>query len=224
MHFIDIPNEQTTAATDFAMALLAIWAILKIRQTGKSVSPLKTRIWISVFIFLAIGALFGAIAHGFKMDEKTNNLLWQPLFLSLGLAVSMFAAGALFDVKKPNLPKSTIPVLVALGFLFYLVTVFVPGSFLVFILYEAVVMIFALVIYLLLAIRNQLKGAWWMVSGILITIVAAAIQATESFSLTLIWEFDHNGIFHLVQMAGVLFLVNGLVIDFKWIQREKATQ
>lgn len=224
MQFIDIPTEQTTAVTDLMLTILAVWAILKIRQTGKSVSPLKTRIWISVFIFLAIGALFGAIAHGFKMDEKTNNLLWQPLFLSLGLAVSLFAAGAFYDVKKPDMPKSTIPVLIALGFLFYLVTVFVPGSFLVFILYEAVVMIYALVVYLLLAVRNKLKGAWWMVSGIFISIAAAAIQATESLSLTLIWEFDHNGIFHLVQMVGILFLVNGLVIDFKWIQREKNSQ
>lgn len=215
INFIDIPTEQTTAVTDFVMALLAIWAAIKISRSGKKVSPGKTRIWIWVFVLLAIGALFGAVAHGFKMDEKTNNLLWQPLFLSLGLAVSMFLAGAIFDLKKGSIHKMVIPALLAMGVIFYLVTVFIPGSFLVFILYEAVVMIFALVAYILLALKNKLRGTWWMVGGIFITIIAAGIQATESLSFNLIWEFDHNGIFHLVQMVGIVVLVQGLLIDFR---------
>lgn len=215
MQFIDIPTEQTTAATDFVMTLLAIWAAFIIRRAGTKTSPIKARIWFWVFVLLAIGALFGAIAHGFKMDEKTNSLLWQPLFLSLGLAVSMFAAGAIFDLKKGSVPKIAIPLLLALGFGFYLVTVFIPGSFLVFILYEAVVMIFALVAYLVLALKKKLSGAWWMVGGIFVTIIAAAIQATETLHFTLIWEFDYNGIFHLVQMVGIFILVNGLLINFR---------
>jgi hypothetical protein len=215
MQFIDIPTEQTTAATDFVMALLAIWAALKIRKAGLRTSPTKARIWVWVFVFLAIGALFGAIAHGFQMSEKTNHMLWQPLFLSLGLAVSMFAAGAIFDLRNGSILKMIVPALLAMGVLFYLVTVFVPGSFLVFILYEAVVMIFALVAYMVLALKNKLPGVWWMVGGIFLTIVAAAIQATESLSFTLIWEFDHNGIFHLVQMVGIVILVNGLIAGFR---------
>jgi hypothetical protein len=215
MQYIDIPTEQTTAVTDFLLALLAIWAALKIQQAGGKTSPKKARIWLWVFVLLAIGALFGAIAHGFKMDEKTNSLLWQPLFLSLGLAVSMFAAGAIFDLKKGSVPKIAIPLLLAMGFGFYLVTVFVPGSFLVFILYEAIVMIFALVAYLVLALKKKLSGAWWMVGGIFVTIIAAAIQATETLHITLIWEFDYNGIFHLVQMVGIFILVNGLLINFR---------
>lgn len=215
MHFIDIPTEQTTAATDFVMTLLAIWAAFKINQAGYKTSPKKARIWLWVFVLLAIGALFGAIAHGFQMSEQTNNLLWQPLFLSLGLAVSLFAVGAIYDLKKEALSKTVILVMIALGFIFYLVTVFIPGSFLVFILYEAVVMIFALIAYIVLAVNKKLRGAWWMVGGIFITIVAAVIQATESLSFTFIWEFDFNGIFHLVQMVGVVVLVNGLLIDYK---------
>lgn len=213
--FIEIPTEQTTAATDLIMALMAIWAAFKINKEGRKVSPLKTRIWVWVFVLLAIGALFGTIAHGFKMDDQTNHLLWQPLFLSLGLAVSLFAVGAIYDLKGISMPKFTIPLLVLLGLVFYLVTVLIPGSFLVFILYEGVVMLFALISYISLAARNKLNGAWWMVGGIAITILAAAIQASEAVSFSLIWEFDHNGIFHLVQMVGIVVLLNGLMIDFK---------
>lgn len=215
MNFIDIPTEQTTAATDFVMAILAVWAAFSINKSGQGSAPTKARIWVWVFVLLAIGAVFGAVAHGFKMDETTNFILWQPLFLSLGLAVSLFAAGAVFDLKNSQIPKFVIPGLIALGIIFYLVTLLVPGSFLIFILYEAVVMVFALVSYVFLAAGKKLKGAWWMVAGILLTIIAAGIQASESINITFIWEFDHNGIFHIVQMVGIIVLVIGLLIDFK---------
>ena len=214
MNIIDIPTEQTTAATDFILFVISLWAIFVIRKSAGEQSKLKARIWIWVFILLAIAALFGALAHGFQMSEKTNLLLWQPLNLSLGLSVSLFAAAALVDMNKGKLPKAVIPGLMALGFIFYFITVFIPGSFLIFIIFEAVVMLFALVTYIFLAVKKILKGAWWMVGGILITIVAAVIQAMGTTRVEFIWQFDHNGIFHIVQMAGIFVLLKGLTIDF----------
>jgi hypothetical protein len=49
-----------------------------------------------------------------------------------------------------------------------------------------------------------------MAAGVFLSIVAAAIQAKQSTSIRVIWEFDHNGIFHLVQMAGLVLLLAGL--------------
>ncbi len=215
MNIIDIPTEQTTAATDLMLAIISIVTAFGIYNLGKQVQPVKTRIWVAVFILLAIAALFGAIAHGFVMSEKTNYILWQPLNLALGLGVSLFAAGAIFDLRRGSVPKGIVPGLLALGIIFYFITVFVPGSFLVFIIYEAVVMLFALVAYVVLAAKQKLIGAWWMVLGILITIIAAAIQATESVSVQFIWDFDHNGIFHIVQMAGILIIYLGLAKSFQ---------
>lgn len=215
MNIIDIPTEQTTAATDLVLAILAAVIAYGTYKLGNSVQPQKTRIWASVFILLAFAALFGAIAHGFMMSEETNYILWQPLNLALGLGVSLFAAGALFDLRGGSLPKSIIPGLITLGVIFYFITVFIPGSFLVFIIYEAVVMLFALAVYFVLAFQGKLRGAWWMVLGILITIIAAGIQASEAIHVQIIWEFDHNGIFHIVQMLGVLVIFLGLAKSFQ---------
>jgi hypothetical protein len=49
-----------------------------------------------------------------------------------------------------------------------------------------------------------------MAAGVLTTMVAAGIQASEQASLHLVWPFDHNGIYHLVQIVGVLLLFVGL--------------
>ena len=46
--------------------------------------------------------------------------------------------------------------------------------------------------------------------GIALNIVAAAIQATGSVRFTLVVPFDHNGVFHLVQMAAIVVLVAGV--------------
>ena len=221
MQFINIPIEQTTAATDFILFILSVWTVFKIRKAGRGASKKKAGIWIWVFILLSIAAIFGAVAHGFQMDEKINYLLWQPLNLALGLSVSLFAVAAIFDLRHGSLPKVVAPGFIALGIIFYFITVFIPGSFLVFIIYEAVVMLFAIFAYISLALKGELKGAWWMVSGILITIIAAAIQASETMHVEVIWEFDHNGIFHIVQMIGILVLLKGLLIDFK-VKRSEA--
>ena len=215
MQFIDIPTEQTTAVTDFILFILSVLTAFKIRKEGRRASKTKAGIWIWVFLLLSIAAIFGAVAHGIQMDEKINYLLWQPLNLALGLSVSLFAVAAIFDLRHGSLPKIVAPGFIALGIIFYFITVFIPGSFLVFIIYEAIVMLFAIFAYISLALKGELKGSWWMVSGILITIVAAAIQASETMYINVIWEFDHNGIFHIVQMIGILVLLNGLLVDFK---------
>jgi len=215
MQFIEIPTEQTTAATDFVLFIISVGVVFIIRKEGTAASPTKSKIWSWVFILLAIAAFFGALAHGFQMDEQTNFILWQPLNLALGLGISLFAAGAIFDLRNGPLPKIVIPGLVALGIIFYFITVFIPGSFLIFIIYEAVVMLFAIIAYIVMALKGNLAGAWWMVGGILITIIAAIVQATGSMRVNIIWEFDHNGIFHIVQMFGIVVLLNGLLIDFR---------
>jgi hypothetical protein len=54
-----------------------------------------------------------------------------------------------------------------------------------------------------------------MAGGILITIAAAGVQAGKLFAFTLIWPFDHNGAYHLIQMAGIVLIVAGLRKDLR---------
>ena len=49
LQIIDIPTEQTTAATDVLMALLAFFVTLKVYKAGKDVDSKKTMIWVWSF-------------------------------------------------------------------------------------------------------------------------------------------------------------------------------
>ncbi len=215
MQFIDIPTEQTTAITDVFLFVLAFIVTISVYRSGKETDIIKTRIWVGAFGLLCITAMLGAIAHGIKMSPFTNYLIWQPLNFFLGMAIALFAAGVIYDWKGFVLPRNLFIVLIVAGILFYAITLFVPGSFFVFILYEAAAMIFSLIMYIYLWARRKFPGSLFMVFGILISIIAAVVQAINSLSLTLIWEFDHNGLFHLIQMAGIIFLLKGLQTEFK---------
>ena len=208
MEFIESATERTTAATDLLLALVALGSIIYLARFGAR-DRWKVRIWSWAFGLLVFASAMGAVAHGFKMTEQVNDLLWMPLNLALGLTIAMFVVGVVYDMWGEAASRRVLPILVAVGVVFFAVTVLIPDSFILFILYEAVAMLFSLVVYVLLAARRQ-AGAAVMAAGILITIVAAAIQASNAISVTFIWEFDHNGIFHLIQIVGVVVLVAGL--------------
>ena len=214
MQFAEIPTEQTTAVTDALLALVALAGMFHVTRLGSraaaSVGRWRTRIWASAFGLVALASALGAAAHGVQMSKATNDLLWQPLNLALGWAIALSCAGVVYDAWGQVVTRRVLPVLVVVGAAFYAVTRLVPGTFLAFILYEAVAMLFALAVYLWLAIGRAVPWAWWMSGGILITILAAATQATRAVSLTVIWPIDHNGIFHAVQTVGVVVLVIGL--------------
>jgi len=208
--FIDIPTERTTAATDVLLALLAVVCAVYLARVGSARDPFKTRVWCAAFGLLAFASAMGAVAHGFQMSERLNRALWQPLNLALGLVIALFVVGVVYDRWGQAAAQRALPITLGMGVVFFLVTVLIPGSFLVFILYEAVAMLFALAVYLLIAARGTLPGAWSMVAGVAITIAAAVIQALGITRVHVIWDFDHNGVFHLVQVAGVIVLTGGL--------------
>lgn len=214
-HFINIPTEQTTAATDVMLAILAFVVARKVYRYGRYTDLKKTRIWVWAFALLSFAAFTGSIAHGFEMSKLNNFILWQPLNLALGVAISLFVVGVVYDLLNFSLPRTLIPALLVLATIFYTITVLIPGSFIVFIIYEAIAMLFSFTVYVFLESRKKVKGAGFMASGILVTIIAAAIQAIETIKVTVIWQIDHNGIFHIVQMIGLLFLLFGLRAEFR---------
>jgi hypothetical protein len=70
-------------------------------------------------------------------------------------------------------------------------------------------MVFCLAVYAVLTAQAR-PGAAWMLAGVAITILAAVLQATRVVTLVPSLPLDHNGIFHLVQVPGLLCLRAGL--------------
>jgi len=213
MEFISIPTEQTTAITDAIMGVLAVACIVYLGR-AKERNPYKTAIWQWVFVFLAFAAFIGAVAHGFEMSKATNELFWKPITFSFGMMVALFVVGVVYDLKGETAARRFLPVMAAVGIIFFIIVQVLSGYiehyFIVFIAYEAVAMLFSVSAYAWLFLARKKAGSGWMTLGILLTMIGAVLQASGAIHFTLIWEFDHNSVYHFVQMVAVLFLVKGI--------------
>ena len=210
MTFNPIMTELTTAATDAVIAVLAL-ACVVVLNSRRTQNRWRVAIWSWVFGILAFASALGALAHGLDLSEATRSWLWRPLYLSLGLVVALFVVGAVYDFKGARTARLSLVLMLSLALGFFVLTQVTSGNFVIFVAYEALAMLAALAMYTSLAVRRQLEGAGIIAVGILLNILAAAIQASQSIAVTIIVPFDHNGVFHLVQMIALAVLALGLV-------------
>ena len=207
MELIASATERTTAATDLALAAAALAGAAYLR--GPAPASLGRRIWAAALAAAGLASLLGAVTHGLVMTDGLREALWQPLYLLLGIAVACFVAGAVGDAWGAPPARRILPPLLTLALGFYFATRFTGGNFLVFVLFQAVGLLAALAVYCWLTWRSR-RGAGMVAGALALTLAAGAIQADQSLSARLVWEFDHNGLYHLVQLAGLALLVAGL--------------
>jgi len=210
MDFVASITELTTAGTDLLLAFAALVAIGMLQAK----SPLTTRsfYWLGIFVCLLVAAFLGAVAHGVALPHQVKEYLWLAIYLALALLVALFVVAVVYDVFGAlNARRVLLPmIIVALGFVLYVAIV--STSFLPFIIYEVAAMVFALSGYVYLGVRG-FTGANWFSFGILLTIIAAGIQATKALSFTLIWPFDHNSVYHLLQIVALLLLLKAVLLS-----------
>jgi hypothetical protein len=204
-NLIDDPREQTTAATDLLLAVGAYIAIWRLHGAP----GWRRQVWQSAFGLLVGSSVLGAVVHSVRLSAASRERLWQPLNLLLGLMLALFATGAISDRWGRRAGQRVLPLLVIAARGCVWLSRRVQRGFLPFIIYEIPVMLTALMIYIDLA-RRRYFGARNITIGILITMLAAGIQ-TSSLALRIgKLPFDHNGLFHLVQLIAFPFLVEGV--------------
>jgi len=213
MNRVEDPAERTTAVTDIILALVAFGGVLLLQWSPVNAGePWRINIWSAAIGLIGLAAALGAAAHGLLLKTTLHNRIWLVLNMALALAVSLFVVGVINDLWSCELSRKALPFMLFAGLGFYLTTLIYPEIFFFFIVYEGLALTFALGAYLFLTVTGA-AGAGFLASGVLLSIVAAGLQARKSIVFTLIWKFDHNGIYHIVQTIGLLLLVAGLKIS-----------
>lgn len=211
MRLVQDPAEQTTAATDIILAFVAFGGIFLLYFCLENKNELwRINIWSAAIGLIGLAAALGAAAHGLDLLPTIQNRIWLVLNMALALAVSLFVVGVVYDLWGYEASIRTLPLMLIAGLGFYLATLFYPGIFFLFVIYEALALSFAFCAYLFLAFTGE-AGTGFMASGVMISIIAAGLQTKKSMVFMLVWKFDHNGIYHIVQTIGLLFLVAGLL-------------
>jgi len=213
MPLINSPTELTTSATDALLAIECTLIIACLLRTAPA-NRWRTNLWCSAFALLAIASFLGTLIHALELPKSIRIALWTPLYLSLGILVLLFIVGAVADWRGKVEAKRLVPWGIGVSAAFFGLTALLDGKFIVFIVYAATIMLSALAIYTFLAATHRLKGAAVVALAIILNLAAAAVQASN-LSLHLLFPFDHNGLFHLVQILSTAVLGLGLHLGMK---------
>lgn len=162
--------------------------------------------WQAALLLLALSALVGGIDHGFVEplgDTPARRLLMRTNWLLLGLTTAVVLLTTARQFWSPRWQRPAAGVAVA-QFLLLALLVVVVDRFIV------VIANYAPVIVLLLAfsvwgLRNG-RGSRAMVIGLTIMIAASLVQVLR---VGVFYPLDHNGLYHLIAMVGVIFLYRG---------------
>jgi len=211
MKLVKDPAEQTTAVTDIILALVAFGGVLLLQWPQVNSSGLlRINVWSTAIGLIGLAAALGAVAHGLRLKTILHDRIWMVLNLALALAVSLFVVGVINDLWGYELARKALPFMLIAGLGFYLTTLIYPGIFFLFIVYEGLALFIALGAYLFLTVNGK-PGACFMAGGVLLSMIAAGLQARKSIAFTLVWKFDHNGIYHIIQTVGLLLLITGVM-------------
>jgi hypothetical protein len=188
-------NEPTTVITDYVLGAVSAWVAF---QLLKKNDPAQ-RFWALAFAALAAGAFLGGTWHGFLRSES----LWKATVMTIGvtsfgmLVGSAFATfgGTRFGERLRNacIAAATIKLVVYLGWTLF------QDAFIV-------VVLDTLSALLAVAIMHLIKFNGPMLAGVAVSVAAGLVQAS---GFALHEHFNHNDLYHLIQIAGVVLLYQG---------------
>lgn len=200
-------TEPMTLATDVAMGLMTLWLGARLLRAGAAGAPWSVTLWGGMFLATAVASFAGGVHHGFVqfLQPSTARTLWTATLLATGLA-SACLLGAAAMAGTTGLVQRVLLVFVILKLLAYAWWVSGHDDFL-FVIYDYGSALALTMIVAWLSKTGSMTAALpWLNAGAATAVVAALIQA---FRLAPHPQFNHNDLFHVVQMLALYLLYRG---------------
>jgi hypothetical protein len=180
-------SEPMTVLTDYALA--AVSGLLGFRLLKCS------KFWALAFLGIALAALLGGTWHGFWQSD----VLWKATTLTVGVASFGMVVGSSLAVTAGRLQIGLIMIAVAkLGA--YTLWMLRHDDFIWVVADTASALLIVGVLYL-----RRFNG--WMLAGVAASVLAGLAQAS---GVRLHPYFNHNDLYHVIQIAAMLIFYRGL--------------
>ena len=180
-------SEPVTMLTDYALGAVSAYLGVRLFRFSKY--------WAIAFLALALAAFLGGTWHGFWQHD----LLWKATILSVGVASFGMVAGSATLTTRDPLRRilfsfAVLKLLLYSGWMLFhddFIWVIVDTG-------SALAIVGALHLW-------RYNG--WMLAGVGVSVLAALAQAS---GLALHRHFNHNDLYHVVQIAAMLLFYRGL--------------
>ena len=192
-----------SALTDFLLACEVLFFAGRLVQLPKQRFS-AAWYWSAAMTLLGLASLIGGIDHGFiEMQGLERFPIQRADWLVAGAMTGCVLMTATTQFIPSRLHRLALG-LTLLQFGLYALAVFLIDNFFVVIVNYAPVML----LLLALSMRGlgSGRGSLSMIAGIAIQFGASGVQASGVDAFT---PLDHNGLYHLISMVGVVFLFHG---------------
>ncbi len=197
-------TEPVTVLTDYILAIETLIFGVLLRQQAIRDREISIKFWAISFFIIAFAAITGGTSHGFakQLPETVYHFLWKITLYSVG-ASTLFMLSAIAHATLKDRSRKILIVLAWVQFCAFVILIAGTSDFR-YVIYDyvpAMIVILALCIF-----RWNAPFSIWIISGILVSFVAAGIQLS---GFTLHKNFNHNDLYHVIQMIAMYLLYRG---------------
>jgi len=207
-------HEFMTVVTDLILSALAFYFALGLGRQHE-LTGMSVHLYFSyAFRALSLGALLGALTHGLgrNMSVAAGGILWRGTLLSLGAAAFfLLLATGYHALSVRSVGHLLWPIMLVLAL--YAIVVIRDDRFLWAVLFYATALLVMLSVMLHDFFSGGTEGSGIVVAGILVSFAAAIIQRS---GLTLHRHFNHNDLYHVIQIVGLYYLYRGAMLLKDW--------
>ena len=200
-------TEPMTMMTDYVMGALAFVLAMRIVGDAAAGRQLSGRLWAAALVMTAVAAFLGGTYHGFIqwLPGAYGRALWKATLLATGIGSACLLAAAVTAATAGALQRALVTVVVV-KLLVYVWTIATKDQFVLVIAdYGTALLAVALAAWFIRP-SGLTPAAWWITAGVAVAVVAGVIQWAH---LAPHVHFNHNDLFHVVQMASLYLLYRG---------------
>ena len=201
-------TEPTTVATNVVLAGLAFVFAARLASRSAAESSAAGG-WLAVaFLATGLAALIGALAHGTDpaRDEALRERFWRGALYATGLIGAATVASAAFFAARGS-ARTAILALAAIKLGVFLYRVARQPEFRIAAADYGGALAIVLVGAAYEMLRRRAPGMAWLIAGVLVSLVAGIVQARR---LALHRHFNHNDLYHVIQIAAMALFYRGL--------------
>jgi len=201
--------EPTTVFTDYAIAVICCWFAARLFFSEHNRQHSSCQAWAIGFLFTGLGFLLGGTGHGFAfyLSGSAMSMIWKFAFYVAGLSMASFVAGTVIGSVSARGWRGVFHGLNVLGLLTFATLVAISDdNFLLVIIVTVVSLGSVALIQAWAFVTQKPKSATWLIAGVLIYFLSAAIQQS---GIDLHQYFNHNDLYHVVLMVALYLLFRG---------------
>ncbi len=199
-------HEFWTFFTDVILSVLCGIFAFNLSRSSKALNDFSSRVWIIAFVTIGLAALCGAIYHGFQPHLPLMVYDGLRIFTLFCLSITAYLLSRSmlrFSLNPSHKFFNPIKWFLNIKLLAFLVVAVLMTQFIVGIADYGSAFLIGLWVY---GRKNEHPASHYMIKGIVVSLVAAAIQILKISPHP---NFNGNDLYHVVQIFGLYLFYKG---------------